>query len=96
MPKSKRKRGEVLKPTTVLLPEELRRWHKGQAILDGVSFSEIVRRALETYRLRGRRAMHEDPFMKRLDATFGFSSRKKRSRKRRGSSAPSGRRARSS
>ena len=92
-----KKRG-VLKPTTVLLPEELKRWHKAQAILDGVSFSEIVRRALETFRLRGLRAIDEDPLMKRVRESYGASWSKapKRSRKPRAPSRKSGPRARSS
>jgi hypothetical protein len=77
---AKRSKKEQLVPTTVLLTEELRRWHKGQAILDGVSFSEIVRRALETYRLRGRKALAEDPLIQEIGRVYGRSYTRPRTR----------------
>lgn len=38
-----------MKPTNILLPEELKREAKIQAIREGISLSKLIRRLLEEY-----------------------------------------------
>ena len=73
-----------MKPTTILLPEDLKRRTKVQAIRDQTSLAEIIRRAVESY-LEHR--YDDDPFVKHIDKVFGRrapSSPSKAASRRRG------------
>ena len=65
-----------MKPTTILLPEDLKRWIKVRAVMDETSLAEVIRRAVEHYRDH---RLDDDPFAKHIDKVYGRRAPRERS-----------------